>query len=345
MTVRQRDVDLTLRVGPGETVAVLGPNGAGKSTMLSVLAGLLRPDSGAAELGGRVLFDLGRSARGRVWVPPHDRGIALLAQEPLLFPHLSVLDNVAFGPRSRGRRRHDARAAARHWLQEVGAVELADRRPAALSGGQAQRVAVARALAAEPELLLLDEPMAALDVTAAPQLRQVLRRVLRGRTAIVVTHDVLDALLLADRVVVIEGGRVAEDGGTQEVLTRPRSAFAARIFGLNMLRGTAQPGGVRTTGGQLVAGFAEEPLTIGAPAVAVFSPAAVAVHGEPPGGSPRNAFRGVVTAVEPRGDRIKVRAGELAAEITPAALAALDLAPGSPVVFVVKATEVALYNV
>ena len=169
-------------LGAGETVAVLGPNGAGKSTLLSIIAGLLRPDAGRAELDGdRVLFDLG-AGRAHLDAPPHPRGTALLAQEPLLFPHLSALDNVAFGPRSAGASSAAARETARHWLAEVDAAALADRRPGQLSGGQAQRVAVARALAADPELLLLDEPMAALDIHAAPLLRRLLKRVLAGRT-------------------------------------------------------------------------------------------------------------------------------------------------------------------
>ncbi len=203
-----RDVDLSLSVPPGATVAVTGHNGAGKSTLFAVLAGLLVPDTGRCTLGGTVLFDLDATGRGR-WVPPHERGIALMAQEPLLFPHLSVLENVAFGPRSRGAGRARSRAAARHWLAEVGAGQFADRRPAQLSGGQAQRVAIARALAAEPRLLLLDEPFSALDAAARPLVRELLVRVLAGRTALVISHDPGDAAALAEHVVVLEHGRVA----------------------------------------------------------------------------------------------------------------------------------------
>ncbi|HEY0260565.1 MAG TPA: ATP-binding cassette domain-containing protein, partial [Lacisediminihabitans sp.] len=169
-----RDLDVSFEVARGETVAILGPNGAGKSTALAVIAGLLRPDAGAASWEGITLFD---TARGS-WLPPHRRGVALLAQEALLFPHLNVLDNVAFGPRSAGASTDAARATARRWLTEVEASELAAARPARLSGGQAQRIAIARALAAEPDILLLDEPFAALDVAVAPTLRRMLRRVL-----------------------------------------------------------------------------------------------------------------------------------------------------------------------
>ncbi|MDQ7993938.1 MAG: ATP-binding cassette domain-containing protein, partial [Propionicimonas sp.] len=184
-TVAARGFSAALDLAEGEHLAVLGPNGAGKSTLLGLLAGTVRPDSGSAVLGGRTLFDV----RGGAWLPAHARGIALLAQSPLLFPHLSVLDNVAFGPSVAGVGRSQARRRAARWLSEVEAAELAGRRPAELSGGQAQRVAIARALAAEPAALLLDEPLAALDVTVAPALRRLLRRVLAGRTVVVVTHD------------------------------------------------------------------------------------------------------------------------------------------------------------
>jgi molybdate transport system ATP-binding protein len=337
--VDDRDVDVSFGVPDGKTVAVLGPNGAGKSTVLAVAAGLLRPDAGRVVLDDRVL------GGERVWVPPHDRRVALLAQEPLLFPHLSVLENVAFGPRSAGTPRRTAHEAARRWLGEVGAEELAGRRPGRLSGGQAQRVAVARALAAEPRLLLLDEPMAALDVAVAPALRQTLRRVLDGRTVVLVTHDVLDALLLADRVVVLEEGRVVESGPTAEVLARPRSRFAARIAGLDMVTGTWREGAVRRADGLAVHGLAAGPEPVdGDPVVAVFRPASVSVFRQAPGGSPRNALRVTVTDLEPHGGQVRVRAGELAAEITLAAAADLDLAPGSEVLFIVKASEVSVYR-
>ncbi|TNM36634.1 ABC transporter ATP-binding protein [Nocardioides albidus] len=338
VVVEDRGIDVSFDVADGETVALLGPNGAGKSTTLAVLGGLLRPDAGQVVLDGQELTGPGR------WVAPHARRTALLAQDPLLFPHLSALENVAFGPRSTGTGRRTARAAARHWLAEVDAAELAGRRPARLSGGQAQRVAIARALAAEPRLLLLDEPMAALDVAVAPALRTLLRRVLTGRTTVIVTHHVLDALLLADRVVVIEGGRVAEQGPTAEVLSRPRSAFAARFAGLDLVAGTATPDGVRRPDGLLLHGTLGDPAPRpGADAVAVFRPSAVAAHKEPPGGSPRNALPVTVTELEPLGDLVRVRAGELSADVTVASVAELGLAPGVAVTFVVKATEVDVY--
>ncbi|MEZ5095422.1 MAG: ATP-binding cassette domain-containing protein [Nocardioides sp.] len=263
----------------------------------------------------------------------------------MLFPHLSVRENVAFGPRSRGATRRTAREVADRWLAEVNLVGLADRRPAQLSGGQAQRVALARALAAEPRLLLLDEPMSALDVAVTPGLRQTLRRLLAGRTAVLVTHDVLDALLLADRVVVVEGGEVVEEGPSGEVLTQPRSAFAARIAGLNLVRGTWRGGAVESASGLRIVGEAGESAPAeGEPAVAVFPPAAVSVFLTAPGGSPRNAVDVTVTALEPHGAHLRVRAGELSADVTPRAAAELDLVPGARATFVVKATEIAVYR-
>ncbi|MBX7442457.1 MULTISPECIES: sulfate/molybdate ABC transporter ATP-binding protein [unclassified Arthrobacter] len=354
--VAGRGFDVALTVRPGETVAVMGPNGAGKSTLLSSIAGLLRPDSGRAELNGRTLFRLGHEAGGgkQAWTPPHLRGTALLAQEPLLFPHLNAADNVAFGPRSTGTGKHAAKERAVRWLAEVGVEDLAGRRPAQLSGGQAQRVAVARALAADPALLLLDEPLAALDIHSAPLLRRLFKRVLAGRQAIIVTHDVLDALMLADRVVILEDGKVAEEGPTREVLERPRSRFAAGLAGLNFVPGVLDAAGVRTAGGLEISGHAEElepgpgepdlPPTPGSPGVAVFPPSAVSVFLDDAHGSPRNSFPVTITDLEPHGDQVRVRAGGLAADITPAASADLALVPGMTVHFVVKAAAVSVYG-
>jgi molybdate transport system ATP-binding protein len=340
LVVRDRDVDLELVVPHGRTLALLGPNGAGKSTALACIAGLVEPDRGEVVLDDRVLFSANASRHG---MPAHARGVALLAQEARLFPHLSVLDNVAFGSRSAGQSRREARETAGRWLAEVDATSLAHRRPAQLSGGQAQRVAVARALATEPHLLLLDEPLSALDVETAPAIRGLLRRVLADRTTVVVTHDVLDAVLLADEVAVLESGRVVERGPTATVLTRPTSAFAARVAGLNLVRGRAVGTAVVGPDGLRVEGLADEPVPEGAQAVAVFSPASVGVYREAPQGSPRNTVTATVTDLEPHGHQVRVHTAYLSADITPAALADLRLAPGDEVVLTVKASEVAVY--
>jgi molybdate transport system ATP-binding protein len=289
--VAARGADLSITVEAGETVAVLGSNGAGKSTMLGLLAGLIRADDGSAVLDGVTLFGPG------IWVPPHRRGVSLLAQEALLFPHLSVLENVAFGPRSAGVPRQAARTTAERWLREVDAMEFAARKPGQLSGGQAQRIAVARALATDPQLLLLDEPMSALDVTVVPAIRGMLRRVLADRTAIIVTHDVVDAFTLADRVLVMDGGRIVDSGPTRQVLEHPRTAFAAALVGLNLL-----------DDGSLVA------------------PASILVSTERPVAG--RMMEGAVESIETRGDLVRVRIGELAADVTPAQFAALGLIPG-----------------
>ncbi|MGH3864818.1 MAG: sulfate/molybdate ABC transporter ATP-binding protein [Pseudonocardiaceae bacterium] len=335
------DLDATVQVAPGEVVAVLGRNGSGKSTLLAAIAGLLRPDTGRIVLDGRVLTD---TAAG-VALPPHRRRIGLLAQQPLLFPHLSVLDNVAFAPLAAGGSRRAAREVARRHLTEVDATQFASRRPGRLSGGQAQRIALARALAADPDLLLLDEPLSAVDVEFAPALRSLLATVLADRLALIVTHQVIDALVLADRLVVLDGGRVVEQGPTREVLTRPRSTFAARLAGLNLVSGTATVGGLRAPDGTELSGMTE--LTVpGAAAVAVFTPAAVAVYLDPPKGSPRNVVHDRVAALEPNGTLVRVRGvGGLAADITPAAAVELGLHTGAGVWLVVKATEVAIYPV
>ena len=223
------------------------------------------------------------------------------------------------------------------------AAELADRRPSQLSGGQAQRVAIARALATDPELLLLDEPMAALDLHAAPLLRRLLKRVLAGRPALIITHDVLDALMLADRVVVVEAGRITEEGRTRAVLERPRSRFAAGLAGLNLLTGTITDQGLVTDRGLAVSGTHDAAPEPGADGVAAFPPSAVSVFLAEEHGSPRNSFRVTVSDLEPHGDQIRVHADGLSADITPAAAAELGLAPGTVAYFVVKATAVSVY--
>ncbi len=338
-TLTARNVNVSLTVHPGETIALMGPNGAGKSSVIHMLAGLVQPSAGSATLDARTLFKL---TPGSEWLPPHQRSVGVLTQEPLLFPHLTVLDNVAFGPRSQCAGRRASRETARHWLGEVDAVELSARYPAELSGGQGQRVALARALATNPHLLLLDEPMAALDVNSAPFLRSLLKRVLAGRRAIIVTHNVLDALMLADRILVMEAGRIVESGPTATILAHPRSAFAASLAGLNVLPGILSGPTLLLPDGGHVTGTPVDGAHDGA-GLAAFPPSAVSVFLAPPAGSPRNSFQVTVDALEPHGSHIRVRAGLLAADISAAATAELGLIPGTEAFFVVKAAEVVLY--
>jgi molybdate transport system ATP-binding protein len=357
--VAERQLDVEFSVPAGEVLAVLGPNGAGKSTVLHVIAGLIRPDSGLVRLGDRVLTDTERGVN----VATHDRRVGLLLQDPLLFPHMSVAANVAFGPRSRHRMpgaSRRARAQAMRWLREVDAEQFAELKPRRLSGGQAQRVAIARALAAEPDVLLLDEPLAGLDVAAAAAIRAVLRAVVRrsGCAVVLITHDLLDVFTLADRVLVLESGKIAEIGPVANVLAAPRSRFGARIAGVNMVTGTIGPDGAlhAPSGACLYGSPNAEPgfellgLSEGRDAVAVFAPSAVAVYRDPPHGSPRNNVEVTVAELDTHGSGVLVRSQEqpdgapgLAAEITVEAAAELRLAPGERAWFSIKAHEVTLY--
>jgi molybdate transport system ATP-binding protein len=304
-------LDVALTARPGDVVAVIGPNGAGKTTLVHALAGLV-PARGSAVLAGT---DLLRQS-------VHERRVGLVFQDQVLFPHLTALDNVAFGPRARGASRADARAAARGWLARLGVADLADRKPRQLSGGQAQRVALARALVTDPALLLLDEPMSGLDVGVAAELRIELARHLATYDGItlLVTHDALDALTLGTRVLVVEDGRVAQAGSPEEVAARPRTDHVARLVGLNVIRDAT--------------GFR------------AFSPTAVTVSLTRPEGSARNVWRGPVRSVAPHGDaiRLQVAAGpDLIADVTPRATRELDLAPGREVWLSVKETAIQSY--
>lgn len=348
--VESRSLDVELTVGPGEVLAVIGSNGAGKSTVLSVIAGLLAPDTGVVRAGSRTLTD---TAAG-VHIATYDRRVGLLMQDALLFPHLSVLANTEFGPRSGNRlSRKDSRERAMHWLAEVDADEFADRRPGQLSGGQAQRVALARALAAEPDVILLDEPLAGLDLDVASAVRRVLRRVLTrdGRSAVLVTHDLLDVVTLADRVVVLESGRVADAGPTARLLAAPRSRFGARFAGVNLVCGTLGPDDTLVTEwGTIWHGTPEHGLAAGSRIAGVFGPGAVSIYRDRPHGSPRNTVEVDIAELDARGQTVRVRALEqpdgtpgLAADVTVNAAAELRLMPGDRVHFSVKAQEIGFH--
>jgi molybdate transport system ATP-binding protein len=314
------DVDLevpgrvraALTAAPGRVIALIGPNGAGKTSLVQALAGLVGA-SGRAHLDGVDLLPL----------PAREREVGLVFQGQALFPHLTARDNVAFGPRARGVGRREAGERADHWLSRMGLAELGDRRPGRLSGGQAQRVAIARALATEPRLLLLDEPMAGLDVTVAMALRIELGRHLRDYDGVtlLVTHDAIDALTLADHVVVLDGGRVAQQGTPEDVAAHPRTAHVARLVGLNVLR----------DGGEFTS----------------FRPRDVTVSLRRPEGSARLAWSGPVVSAQQHGDVVRLLVGTdpaLLADVTPQAAAELGLAPGREVWLSVKATAVSRYG-
>ena len=333
-------LDLELTTKSGEVVAVLGPNASGKSTTFRCLAGLLPIDDGRIELDGECLDD----PSAGVFVPPEHRPVAVVFQQYLLFPNLSALENVAFGLRARGVGKADARRRAAAWLERVGLADHAGHNPQALSGGQAQRVALARALATQPRLLLLDEPLAALDVGTRAEVRRDLRHHLETFEGIrlLVTHDPTDAHALADRVVIIEGGRVVQSGTLAEVAAEPRSRYIADLVGVNLLKGEGSHGMITTpAGGRIVPA-----LAVDGPALAVIQPQAVALYPQRPDGSPRNVWAVTVADIDRQADRVRVRlTGEvpLVAEITPAALDAMVLRPGDHLWATVKATEIVAY--
>ncbi|WP_067794081.1 ABC transporter ATP-binding protein [Actinomadura formosensis] len=330
------DLDLALTAAPGEVVALLGPNGAGKSTALRALAGLVPMAGGYIRVDGEDLRPL----------PPDRRGIGMVFQDYLLFPHLSALENVAFGPRCQGAGRRAARRVAAGWLKRVGLAEYASARPRALSGGQAQRVALARALAVDPGLLLLDEPLAALDAHTRLEIRAALRRHLAGfaGAAVLVTHDPLDAMVLADRIVVIEDGRLVQQGTPADVARHPRTGYVARLVGLNLYRGRAEGGTVTIGDGDRTLDTVD---SLDGEVFIAFAPSSVALYRTRPDGSPRNLWRARVAAVERQGDRVRVRLCDppfdAVADVTPAAVAELQLSEGSAVWAAVKATETHVY--
>ncbi|ONM48654.1 ABC transporter ATP-binding protein [Nocardia donostiensis] len=324
---------------PGEVLALLGPNGAGKTTALRALAGLTPLTDGSIRLDGQVW-----DGPPNVFVPAERRPIGVVFQDYLLFAHLTALDNVAFGLRARGHRRAAARAAARRWLDRVGVTDYAHAKPRALSGGQAQRVALARALATAPQLLLLDEPLSALDASTRLRVRSDLAHHLAdfpGHT-VLVTHDPLDALVLADRLVIIENGAIVQQGSPAEVARRPRSDYVANLVGLNLFRGTAHDTTVDLTdGGTLTTA---EPAT--GPVHIAFPPTAIGLHLERPTGSPRNTWPVTVAGIEQHAHTVRVRLDgtpPVLADVTPATVADLRLRPGLPLWAALEATEVHTY--
>ncbi len=332
---------LDLEVADGEVVAVLGPNGSGKSTLLRVLAGLEPLSAGRIMLDGQVLDDPGAN----VLVPPERRRCAMVFQDYLLFPHLTAVANVAFGLRSRGEAKSDANRRALDWLDRMDLGDKAQSKPRKLSGGQAQRVALARALATDPRLLLLDEPVAALDIGTRGSVRHQLRRHLGAfdGSCVMVTHDPLDAAAVADRLVIVEAGRLVQEGTLEDVATRPRTEYVAQLMGLNLLQGQASGTDFVLKDGTTLE--TADPAT--GDIFAVVAPRDIALYLERPEGSPRNAWATRVAEVHFMGDRVRVLLDEpvrVTAEITAASLAELGLTDGAPVWASVKATQIDVYG-
>jgi molybdate transport system ATP-binding protein len=335
-------LDCDLSVDANVTVAVLGTNGAGKTTLLRVVAGLVPLDEGRVEVDGAVFEDTAT----KTWMSPEARRVGFVFQDHGLFPHLSVLDNVAFGLRARGVDRKAAHAKAHEWLERVDLGRYASSRPSDLSGGQSQRAALARVLVTDPRALLLDEPLAAVDASGRLDLRRALRDHLAtfAGVRLIVTHDPLEAASLAERVVVLEDGRVTQEGSFADVTARPRSAWIARMAGLNLLHGTVAGSAMVLDDGSSLTVASD----VQGPALATIQPRAVAVYRSAPEGSPRNVLRCTVAGVDPEGDRWRIRLTgpfPLVAEVTPAGAADLRLAEGGDVFAVVKATEIDVYSV
>jgi molybdate transport system ATP-binding protein len=318
-------LDLDLAIAPGETVALLGPNGAGKTTALWCLAGLLPLADGHIHLGDRTLDEPAR----RVFLPPERRSAGVVFQDYLLFPHLSAVENVAFGLRSRGLSRSEARRLALDWLEQFGLADVAASSSRRLSGGQAQQVALARALALQPDLLLLDEPLAAMDVTTRARLRRSLAAHLAGHPGprLIITHSPTGAFRLADRVIILEEGRATQAGTPDEIRRHPRTPYAADLAGVNLLEGVAAAGVVTMAGGHrlhIADGAASGPVLL------TVHPRAVSLHAARPS-HPINTWQAQVVAVESLGDRTRVQTGPslgLVSEVATADRAGLGLHPG-----------------
>lgn len=333
-------VNLDLAARPGETIGLLGPNGAGKSTALRALAGLFPLTAGRLTLDGEVMD----SADDDVFVPPERRPVGVVFQDYLLFPHLTVLENVAFGLRAAGVSRREARTRAGSALERLDMDHYAQTRPGSLSGGQSQRIALERALITGPRLLLLDEPLAALDASTKIEVRSELKDHLAefAGITVLVTHDPLDAMVLADRLVILQDGNAVQSGTPGEIARHPQTDYVANLVGVNLYRGGSDGMVVSLdNGGQLTVASSHQ-----GPVLVAFSPNAVSLHVERPVGSARNSWPVRIRGLENHGLTTRIDlAGppDVLADITPAAVADLDLTPGSRLWAQLKASEIRVY--
>jgi len=340
-------LDLELEVPPGETLVLVGESGSGKSTVLRLLAGLTRPASGRIVMAGNAWFD---SAR-KINLPPQEREVGWLPQDYALLPHLNVVENVAFGLRARRAPKQEILERCQRALEQFGVADLSARRLMGLSGGQQQRVALARAMVLKPRLLLLDEPLAALDVQTRARVRGDLRAMLASLscTTIFVTHNPLDAVAFGQRIAVLDGGRIVQSGTPDRLLRQPRSPYVAAFTGVNLFQGRSsmpQPGGlsrIETDQGPVRVSGTE----VGASPFVAVSPREITLYvAAPTAGSAQNVFRGPVVEMVPEppfGERVRVVLGTrppLVAEVTQAAVDRLGLAVGTQVYASFKATAV-----
>ena len=324
-------LDAQLACAPGETVALLGPNGAGKSMIVKAIAGLQPIECGCIRIDSTPVDE----PASTTFIPPEHRRVGVVFQDYLLFPHMSVRQNIEFGPRNL-----KVTGTTQPWIERLDLTALLERKPAQLSGGQSQRVAIARALATNPRALLLDEPLAALDAATKQEVRGQLRHFLTDfeHGTILVTHDPLDALVLADRIVVVEDGRVTQQGPTAEVASQPRTDYLAKVLGVNLLRGDVYEGVMTPDGG----GSLVVSTDLEGPAVVVIRPQAITLHANKPEGSARNVWESTVLGIETHHDQVRVALSgppELTAAVTHAAVADLKLVPGQRVWMSLKATD------
>jgi molybdate transport system ATP-binding protein len=337
-----RTIEVSLQVADGETVALLGRNGAGKTTAIEAIAGIAALERGFVNLVDRRVDGL----------PPEQRGVGVAFQDAMLFPRLSVLENVAFPLRARGVRKGDARIKAAGTLNDVAPEVRPDAAPATLSGGERQRVALARALVTDPDLLLLDEPFASVDAAAKPALRAILRRILDAFPGpkVLVTHDPIEATTLADRLVLLEDGRVTQIGTPAEVRDRPATRYAAELVGTNLFTGTLEPadegaGTLRADDGELTVVWPGLPRIAIPDVRATLSPSEISLHAARPEGSARNVFRGTIEEIAITGGRARIRlrtSPPLVAELTTGSVERLGLRPGTEVWASCKAVEIRL---
>ncbi len=333
---------VNLAAAAGQVLGVLGPNGAGKSTLLSAVAGLTPISAGRITLAGQVMDD----ADAGTFIEASGRPVGFVFQNYRLFPHLTVADNVAFSPRARGMGKRAARSAANHWLDRLGLTDLADRKPDQLSGGQAQRVALARALSGEPALLLLDEPLSALDAGTRLDVQAELKRHLADFTGpcLLVTHDPLEALVLADQLIVLEAGRVVQEGTPAQIARQPATDYLAKLVGLNLYTGHADGSQVKLAGGG--AFITTDQGRHGDVLIAVRPSAIVVSSQHPQLSSARNTWPAKITGLTLLADRVRLDLeGQPSAlvDVTPAAVTELSLNPGSQVWLSVKAAELEVY--
>jgi molybdate transport system ATP-binding protein len=332
---------------PGATTVIVGESGSGKTSLLRLAAGLDQPERGRIVLDGEVYAD----PDAGVALPAWRRKVGYVAQDYALFPHLTVEQNVAFGLRANGTSRHAIGPRVADALRRAGIAELGRRKPSMLSGGQQQRAALARALVLDPRLLLLDEPLAALDLQTRRQVRGELRDLLRtlGCVTLYVTHSPIEALLFGDRIVVIEGGRASQTGTREDLLRYPRSRYVAELMGTNLFSGRAGSGGttiLRTGDGDLAVSDPSEPGEV----FVTIDPRQITIHPHPPEGSAQNVLVGPILELAPEppsGERIRVVLGTqppLVAEVTREAVAGLGLREGLTVHASFKATGIRTYR-